>query len=416
MTLHITVYGLFDIPCGLQVAARNSADMLERCGHDVRRAAVALNGSLAHFTDERSCSDINLFHVNPEYVYMILSRNASGPLAIRESLNVCVPFWELPVLPGKWRPVLSAMDLVLAPTQFIRDAVHRTDPGLQVAHYPQAVRLPTGIVADRSAFEIPAGTTAFVFSLTVQSVVSRKNPTAAIQAFQRAFPKEREDVLLLLRIHSTGDNAPCRAVVESLRQDATGDGRIRFVKGTMSYTEVLSLYASADVYISLHRSEGLGLGPMEAMALGKPVIATGWSGNMDFMTGENSAPIGYHLVPVDILRSSAYGERRLRSAACWAEPDLDEAARAMRSLADDPQLRARLGAKAREDMGTRLIAFEQGQIVSVLERALAGMLSDRELHARIARWRRLQARALYLRWFRRPAAKAVRTFMPRKLS
>jgi hypothetical protein len=118
---------------------------------------------------------------------------------------------------------------------------------------------------------------------------------------------------------------------------------------TLSYADVLKLYASCDVYVSLHRAEGLGLGLMEAMALGKPVIATAWSGNMTFMNYTNSCPVNYHLIPVD-ASTPVYRKGRLGMETIWADPDIDEAAAWMHRLADDPDLRAEIGRKAADDM------------------------------------------------------------------
>jgi glycosyltransferase involved in cell wall biosynthesis len=109
------------------------------------------------------------------------------------------------------------------------------------------------------------------------------------------------------------------------------------------------LTASADIVLSLHRSEGFGLVPAEAMLLGKPVIATGWSGNMDFMDTTCAVPIGYRLVP-------AHDPRGVYDVpgAEWAEADPDEAVAQLRRLADDPALRAAIGVRARAAALARL--------------------------------------------------------------
>src|SRR6185369_6274208 len=102
---------------------------------------------------------------------------------------------------------------------------------------------------------------------------------------------------------------------------------------SLGYDSVLSLYASLDVYLSLHRSEGLGLGLMEAMALGKPVIATGWSGNMSFMNHTNGCLVGYDLVPVAQTATHRYYQREFLGAdTVWAEPHIDEASAWMTKL------------------------------------------------------------------------------------
>ena len=132
------------------------------------------------------------------------------------------------------------------------------------------------------------------------------------------------------------------------------------VDRALSYPEVLSLYASCDVLLSLHRSEGLGLHLIEAMQLGKPVIATNWSGNLDFTTPENSRLIDYKLVPV-VSTHPSYAPKIIGDGQVWAEPDVEQAARAMRELADDPALRHHLGDRARADTLAQQRGFLEGQ-------------------------------------------------------
>ena len=124
----------------------------------------------------------------------------------------------------------------------------------------------------------------------------------------------------------------------------------------LTFPDVLSLYASADVYVSLHRSEGLGLGLLEAMMLGTPVLATGYSGNMDFMTAENSALVGYDLVGVGGTTVGSYSAAAVGEEQLWAEPHLAEAVQWMQRLASDTDLRRRLadaGRAAAEATATR---------------------------------------------------------------
>src|SRR5206468_306111 len=121
--------------------------------------------------------------------------------------------------------------------------------------------------------------------------------------------------------------------------------RVTLIESILTYAEVLQLYASCDVFVSLHRAEGFGLGLMEAMALGKPVIATGWSGNMTFMNRVNSCLVGFRLIPVD-GSVGPYSRAFLGREVRWADPETDEAAAWMQVLARDATLRASIGQKA----------------------------------------------------------------------
>jgi glycosyltransferase involved in cell wall biosynthesis len=150
-----------------------------------------------------------------------------------------------------------------------------------------------------------------------------------------------------------------------LREQCANDRRFHLIENALSYRDVLTLYASCDVFVSLHRSEGVGLALLEAMALGKPVIATAWSGNMTYMTATNSCPVTYRLVPVKTTLD-VYAERVLGKHALWAEPDIDDAAAWMARLAADCSLRSSIGARAAESMARREQEAERGTFLDEL--------------------------------------------------
>jgi glycosyltransferase involved in cell wall biosynthesis len=135
----------------------------------------------------------------------------------------------------------------------------------------------------------------------------------------------------------------------------------------LSYEDILRLYASADVFVALHRSEGLGLGLMEAMRLGKPVIATAWSGNMSYMDQTNACLVRYSLIDVEptvsVYRRAIRGKR-----AVWADPDLDHASAWIKALADEPDRRLTIGRKAAQDMANYQRQAEDGCFLDELRR------------------------------------------------
>jgi glycosyltransferase involved in cell wall biosynthesis len=116
---------------------------------------------------------------------------------------------------------------------------------------------------------------------------------------------------------------------------------------TMDDAEVKALHLCADAFVSLHRAEGYGFGLAEAMHLGRPVVATGWSGNLDFMTDDTGFLIGHRLVPVP---EGAYPHA---AGQVWAEADVDEAAAAMVRLLEDPALGREVGARASRRIRTQ---------------------------------------------------------------
>jgi glycosyltransferase involved in cell wall biosynthesis len=348
----VNVIGYVSGNFGLGIAARSSVARLQAWGHPVAvvdvdpgRGRARRDLSYASLECGRTCPHpTNLFHMNPPQILRYSKQWL--PRTTLRSANVCVPFWEMPHLPLEWLPVLRAMDVVMAPSRFIQSAVEADLPDVPVRSYPQAVLLPEGVRADRERWRIPGGAVTFLLTFDPSSDTFRKNPSGALEAFQRAF-RSGESVVLVVKL-----NRSKQAVSRSMDSDllklytvAETDSRIRIVDEHLPYADVLSMYASADVMVSLHRAEGLGLHLMEAMTLGKPVIATGWSGNMDFMTTENSCPVGYRLDRVRSVRRAAKAEAG-RPEQTWAEPDVDEAAAWMRRLAGDSGLRSALGERA----------------------------------------------------------------------
>lgn len=374
----INLFGYLTSNLGLGVAARNTAQMLLGCGVPTRLVDVnpggGMQGKDTTFAEAIEASRdiiphrVNLFHVNPDQIPYLLSP-LKDSIVLRDRINACVPFWELPRLPNSWIRPLSAMDALLAPTHFVETALRAQLPDARVIHYPQSVKLPVGIHPNRAEFDLPKEAVVFVMSFDMRSDIERKNPWAAIEAFRQAFP-HREDVQLVIKVNNVQTIAGLERHVRRLREVAS-DSRVTVLDRAMSYREILTLYASSDVLVSLHRSEGLGLSLLEAMALGKPVIATGWSGNMDFMTPENSVPIGYDEVEVVSSTQPAYG-KSMSGSQYWAEPRVPEAAEWMRRLADDPKLRWRIGDRAAEDVQALTNRYDSGQAIVPSLKALEG--------------------------------------------
>jgi len=176
------------------------------------------------------------------------------------------------------------------------------------------------------------------------SAFSRKNPLAAVAAFRKAFG-ERPDRVLAIKLINNGAHWARRQLEPAI----AGAGNIRLIEGMLPESDMAGLMAAADIVISLHRSEGFGLVPAQAMALGKPVVATAWSGNVDFMNARNSALVSYALVPVHDPEGAFQTDNQK-----WAEANVEEAAQWLRRLAGDADLRARMGAAAAKDVAAQL--------------------------------------------------------------
>jgi glycosyltransferase involved in cell wall biosynthesis len=204
---------------------------------------------------------------------------------------------------------------------------------------PLTARADSGL--QRRHFGLNADDYVFFCSFDFNSTVARKNPFAVIKAFREAFPRGDEKVTLLVK-SSNGDRSA--AFLMQLLGAASRDARILVRDDLLERADLQALHRCIDVYVSLHRCEGFGLGMAEAMCMGKPVVATAYSGNMEFMTSANSCLVDYRMVSV------RRGEYPYADGQQWADPDPRHAAEHMRSLYEDRALGRRLGEAAARDM------------------------------------------------------------------
>jgi len=245
--------------------------------------------------------------------------------------------WELPDLPADWRAGARFVHEVWVPSPFTAAAVEKLLPGrVRVVPFPLAVAPPLAGAFDRAAFGWPAACVVVLVSANLASSFERKNPMGAIAAFRAAFGN-RADRMLVLKIGNPDHFPADFARIVMAVADAPN---IRIDTKPYPAAAVHALTAAADIVLSLHRSEGFGLVLAEAMLLARPVIATGWSGNMAFMDSGSAALVEYRLVPAADDRAVYYG-------STWAEPDQGGAVAHLRRLADDAAARAALGGQGR---------------------------------------------------------------------
>jgi glycosyltransferase involved in cell wall biosynthesis len=276
------------------------------------------------------------------------------------SFNVYLPIWELGVLPDIWVKAVSSCDLIVAFSDFVRSTIRKYFPKKPVVLAEQPLYLPSTSKMHRS-LKLPKASTIFIFSFEPRSDVQRKNPFAVIRAFKLAF-KTAADVALVIKINDVHKDLKNNPNIKAIRRICANDNRIRMMTSSIAYADALNLYRCCDVFVSLHRSEGLGLGPMEAMMLGKPVIATAWSGNMSYMNARCACLVNYKFIAANgdwpFYRKEIMGKK-----ARWAEPSIRHAAQWMRRLALNPDLRRRLGKASVRAMATYQTRAKNGLFI-----------------------------------------------------
>ena len=265
---------------------------------------------------------------------------------LNNSYNVLQTFWELPRAPRAWRWILSSVDELWAPNKFVANAFRPVFSG-PITVIPPVVHVGEGPFPSRHHFGLDANRFYFMFSFDYFSSPYRKNPIGAIEAFHRGFSKGTENVGLVIKSNGhVQDNPDAKTMIS---QAAAADPRIVVIENNMPRVEILGLIRACDAYVSLHRSEGFGMGLAEAMSFGRVVIATDFSGSTDFITHETGFPVQF------TLRQVADDEYQWSDKQMWAEPDVDCAAAAMETAWRLPNL-----ARERAKAGQRLIQQKYG--------------------------------------------------------
>lgn len=283
-----------------------------------------------------------IVHINGPYMPYAMCALGRRQIAGRRIIGYWA--WELPRLSDAWLPALKFVHEIWVPSRFTQSAIaSATDLPVHVLPHP----LPEASApkASRQDFNLPPDALIVLSAFHLGSNFTRKNPVAAITAFRRAFG-ERSDRILVIKLSDPG-NVPWAR--QELDAAIAGAPNIRLIERTLAPDAMTGLMALSDIVISTHRSEGFGLICAEAMHLGKPVVATGWSGNLDFMNDDNSALLPYKLIPVED-RDNAFDDKGQK----WADPDVEAATLWLTRLADDPELRLRLGSRAARDVADYL--------------------------------------------------------------
>ncbi len=296
----------------------------------------------------RGSYPVDLLYVNADQTPATVAQlRASG--ARRGLYTIGFWHWEQPALPMCLLEAFAHVDEVWVPSRFVQEAVAAVSP-VPVYRVPHAIEFEPTPGVDRHAFGLPAGRFLVLVMYDFHSYQYRKNPQAAIAAYRRAV-RQCPDIHLVIKTINSAHHAETHA---ALRDSVADLPHVHFIDEFLTRQQTWDLQSCCDMLLSLHRAEGFGLAPAEMMRLGKPVVATGWSANMDFMTPENSMPVNY------ALKALAEDVGAYKAGPLWAEADIDHAAQCIVRLASDGNMAARLGQQAARDIRQQLSAKEVG--------------------------------------------------------
>jgi glycosyltransferase involved in cell wall biosynthesis len=318
--------------------------------------------SWSHKEVEYSRYDTTVVCVNPDNSFYL--RTQVSPEILGERYVIANWYWELPEMPDEWLAEFEYTDEVWAASNFIKDAMSAKAPA-PVVRVPPVVQVSSGVRFSRAQLNLPTNRFLFLAMFDTRSVLERKNPLGVLRAFKRAFASTDARAGLVLKFNNPDHEQP---VMGELHDELSGSENVFVIDRLLSRDELTSLLAACDCFVSLHRSEGFGLPPAEAMSLGKPAIITNWSGNVDYMTENNCIAIDYELVKLD----RDYGP--YKAGQHWAEPDLDQAAHWMKRIVAEPELARNIGLKGQETILSRFSPQAVGKIIKArLEEIRSGI-------------------------------------------
>ena len=346
----INLVGLFKAEMGIGEAARLTYRAIQR---STVPCSPVLDSGTAHrqndpFDIGASSGfqhDVNVVVANADALKSVIRRldesvGASGSV-FADLPTIGLWFWELETFPETNHDAFRYVDEVWVASQHVRRAIApaAAEHGVPVHVIPLGASLaPTPLAADEVAARgmavgIPVDRFCFLFSFDHRSIAERKNPWGLIDAFTRAFPTPGSSGPVLVIKTISGDVDLLGR--ERLRWLAATRADVILIEGFLDVADRQALLQRCNAYISLHRAEGWGLTMAEAMTNGIPTIATGYSGNLEFMNDRNSWLVDYRMTPIPHVVPH-YG-----GMGTWAEPDLDQAAQIMRQIVDDPTERNR---------------------------------------------------------------------------
>lgn len=281
--------------------------------------------------------DVNLVCVDAAQHFAIMSH--VGTELFEERYNIGAWAWELPRFPERWYDRFAYYDEIWVTTSFIANTLAPISP-VPVVRIPPVLTPATRVSRDgRRLLGVSSKEFVYLFVFDFHSHMERKNPLALIDAFTRAFAASEPVRLVIKCVNADSDHEGLAAM--STRAQGYP---IDIYTGYWLSQQLCDLMAACDAYVSLHRSEGTGLTITDAMALGKPVIATSWSGNMDFMDVSNSFPVRYELV--ELQRNIG----PYRAGETWAEPSVEHAAELMRRVYENREEAQARGRTAKREI------------------------------------------------------------------
>lgn len=365
-TFGVNLCGLLRDASGMGELARAYARSLDQAG--LPYAQAVLPGRVPASLDENVDPRHRYGGLDPRYPVKLVVANPHSRAFVDAwleegrspaPLNLAAWAWETERMPAHFARASAGLDAIVSISRFSADAIAASVAcPVHVVHPSPDFHALARATPDRERFGLPHEMLLFGFFFDAYSVLERKNPSGLLDAFRAAF-EGRTDVGLVLKVNSPNAGGYDLAL---LKQRAPGLN-VFWIDERLSQAGTYDLMASLDAYVSLHRAEGFGLTMAEAMVLGKPVVATGYSGNLDFMDADSALLVDYDVVTT----RQAHGAYPAGSR--WAQPSIAHCADLMLAL-EDSSLRHRVGTAGSRKVRATLDPAGAGRRIEALCRGM----------------------------------------------
>lgn len=342
--------------CGLGEAALNTVKAIKTqdipytindYGGNIKKRVIDVKQEVFSKDNPYFC---NLLSINPELLDYFLIKAKKNYLI--NKYNIGIWYWEFPSIPEEWRGYFDYYNELWVATNFVQNNISSKST-LPVVKIPMVIDLRDDLGVKRVNFDLKDTDFIFLYIFDFGSVMMRKNPIGAVKSFQKAFTKDDNACLII----KTSYSKHFKRELSILEETIDDWENIKLIDRYFTKNTINSLIRLSDCYVSLHRAEGFGLGIAEAMYYGKPVIATAYSGNMEFTNENNSYLVKYNLVEVD----DNYG--LIKKGNVWAEPDIDHAAHLMRYVYENRDAARIVGANGKDFIDHNHNAHVVGEMI-----------------------------------------------------
>jgi glycosyltransferase involved in cell wall biosynthesis len=359
-TRGLNLVGYLEHTSGVGQVARALLKAVELVNYPVVGIELAAS-SLLHSGTKAAPHTYNLLCVNADMTPH--AQRTLGTAFFEQRYTIGFWHWETATFPLEWHDRYASLNELWVASDFVRDALA---PLVSIPLHK--IRLPIEVirpsVVRRADLGLPDDRFMWLFAFDMRSYIARKNPQAVIESYRRAFGARAKKTQLVVKALHLEEYPEAAAQLSADLESVGGT----LISRAMSRMELSALFATCDGYVSLHRCEGFGLTIAEAMALGKPVVATAYSGNMDFMTDTNSYPVCYRMIELDCDHGP------YQRGTHWADPDPHHAAELMRQVFENRDDARQRGSVAAADIERWHSIHSAGQgVIERLKRIESGV-------------------------------------------